>query len=171
MSHAESPMNDKVNQPRTFEVLTAEPVRCRRKLRDWSDDEKARIVAATLQPGLMSRRLSGLKAWIPRSFMGGVARHWHRELLRPLRWEQASRSSSHALKLSVAAQWMLSLRIAPLSDLTHRVTLKLVAEIRFAHDALLVSKLGKKVSTNLVAIQSPHFGASRDGPLRRGNRN
>ncbi|MFK0208273.1 hypothetical protein ACIQUH_21270, partial [Agrobacterium sp. NPDC090283] len=30
---------------------------------------------------------------------------------------------------------------------------KLFAEIRFAHDALLASKLGKKVSTNLGAIQ------------------
>jgi len=44
-------MSDSVNQPRTFEILTAEPVRTRRKPRDWSDDEKARIVAATLQPG------------------------------------------------------------------------------------------------------------------------
>ncbi|WP_210305397.1 hypothetical protein, partial [Rhizobium tropici] len=31
-------------------------------------------------------------------------------------------------------------------------TLKLFAEIRFAHDALLASKLGKKASTNLGAI-------------------
>ncbi|WP_337271484.1 transposase [Oryzifoliimicrobium ureilyticus] len=44
-------MSDSVNHPRTFEILTAEPVRRRRKPRDWSDDEKARIVAATLQPG------------------------------------------------------------------------------------------------------------------------
>jgi transposase len=44
-------MSDSVNHPRTFEVLTAEPVRRRRKPREWSDDEKARIVAATLQPG------------------------------------------------------------------------------------------------------------------------
>jgi transposase len=44
-------MSDSVNHPRTFEILTAEPVRRRRKPRDWSVDEKARIVAATLQPG------------------------------------------------------------------------------------------------------------------------
>ncbi|WP_113316044.1 transposase [Hyphomicrobiales bacterium] len=44
-------MSDSVNHPRTFEVLTAEPVRRRRKPRDWSDDDKARIVAAALQPG------------------------------------------------------------------------------------------------------------------------
>jgi hypothetical protein len=44
-------------------------------------------------------------------------------------------------------------RIASLRDLTHRVTLKIFAEIRFAHDALPASKLGKKASTNLGAIQ------------------
>ncbi|MGJ7043098.1 hypothetical protein J2Y63_006382, partial [Shinella sp. BE166] len=33
-------------------------------------------------------------------------------------------------------------------------TLKIFAEIRFAHDALPASKLGKKASTNLGAIQS-----------------
>ncbi|PYG54388.1 transposase [Rhizobium sp. UGM030330-04] len=44
-------MSNSVKQPRTFEILTAEPVRRRRKPRDWSDDEKARIIAATLQPG------------------------------------------------------------------------------------------------------------------------
>ena len=47
----------------------------------------------------------------------------------------------------------LRYRITPLRDLTYRVALKLIAEIRFAHDALLASKLGKKVSTNLGAIQ------------------
>lgn len=45
-------------------------------------------------------------------------------------------------------------RIASLRDLTHGVTLKIFAEIRFAHDALPASKLGKKASTNLGAIQS-----------------
>lgn len=44
-------MSDSVNPPRAFEVLTAEPVRRRRKPREWSEDEKARIVAATLAPG------------------------------------------------------------------------------------------------------------------------
>lgn len=45
-------------------------------------------------------------------------------------------------------------RIASLRDLTHSVALKVFAEIRFAHDALLASKLGKKASTNLGAIQN-----------------
>lgn len=44
-------MSDTVNHARTFEVLTAEPVRRRRRPRDWSDDAKAWIVAASLQPG------------------------------------------------------------------------------------------------------------------------
>ncbi|NKJ09967.1 transposase [Rhizobium sp. SG741] len=44
-------MSDTVNQTRAFEVLTATPIATRRKPRDWPDDEKARLVAATLQPG------------------------------------------------------------------------------------------------------------------------
>ncbi len=44
-------MSDTVNQPRAFEILTAEPVKKRRKPRDWSEDEKARLVAETLPPG------------------------------------------------------------------------------------------------------------------------
>ena len=42
-------------------------------------------------------------------------------------------------------------RIASLRDLTNSVALKLFGEIRFAHDALPASKLGKKASTNLGA--------------------
>lgn len=41
--------------------------------------------------------------------------------------------------------------ILSVRDLTHRVALKFVAEMRFARDALLASKLGKKASTNLEA--------------------
>jgi transposase len=51
MNHAENPMSDSVNQARAFEVLTATPVRSRRKPRDWPDDEKARLIAETLLPG------------------------------------------------------------------------------------------------------------------------
>jgi hypothetical protein len=45
-------------------------------------------------------------------------------------------------------------RVASLRDLAHRVTRKIFAEIRFANDALLASKLGKKASTNLGAVYS-----------------
>ena len=51
MNHAGNPMSDTVNQPRAFEILTAEPVKKRRKPRDWSDDEKGQLVAQTLLPG------------------------------------------------------------------------------------------------------------------------
>lgn len=44
-------MSDSMNQHRTFEVLTAEPVRSRRKPRHWSDEEKAQLVADTFAPG------------------------------------------------------------------------------------------------------------------------
>ncbi|MEJ5022658.1 hypothetical protein WH297_23375 [Ochrobactrum vermis] len=45
-------------------------------------------------------------------------------------------------------------QISPPRDLTHCVTLKLFAEIRYAHDALLASKLGREASTNLGIIQA-----------------
>ena len=45
-------------------------------------------------------------------------------------------------------------RITSLGDLANSVALKLFGEIRFAHDALPASKLGKKASTNLGAIQT-----------------
>jgi transposase len=51
MNHAENPMSDGVNHHRTFEVLTAEPVRSRRKPRHRSDEEKARLVAEAFSPG------------------------------------------------------------------------------------------------------------------------
>ena len=51
MNHAGNPMSDTVNQPRAFEILTAEAVKKRRPPRDWSDDVKARLVAETLVPG------------------------------------------------------------------------------------------------------------------------
>ena len=44
-------MSDGVNHHRTFEVLTAEPVRSRRKPRHRSDEEKARLVAEAFSPG------------------------------------------------------------------------------------------------------------------------
>lgn len=43
--------------------------------------------------------------------------------------------------------------VAPLNDLRHRIALELVGEISLAHRRLLSSKLEKKASTNLGAIQ------------------
>ena len=44
-------------------------------------------------------------------------------------------------------------RIAPLGDLNDRIALEVLGEVRIAHRGLLASKLGKKASTNLWAIQ------------------
>ena len=44
-------------------------------------------------------------------------------------------------------------RIAPLGNLGHRIPFEIVAESTSTHDRLLASKLGKKTSTNLGAIQ------------------
>src|SRR5690554_6939736 len=45
-------------------------------------------------------------------------------------------------------------RITPLRDLGNRIPLEIVTEIYPAHLHLLTSKLGKKVSRNLGAIQT-----------------
>ncbi|MBB4320483.1 transposase [Agrobacterium tumefaciens] len=63
-------MSDSVNHPRTFEVLTADPVRRRRKPRAWSDDEKARIVAATLRPGANVSAVARSEGLDPSELMG-----------------------------------------------------------------------------------------------------
>ncbi|UXN66771.1 transposase (plasmid) [Phyllobacterium sp. A18/5-2] len=44
-------MSEDINQGRTFEVLTAEPVRKRRNPRPWADEDKALILEQALAPG------------------------------------------------------------------------------------------------------------------------
>ncbi|WP_411907104.1 transposase [Rhizobium mayense] len=44
-------MSEDMNQGRTFEILTAEPVRKRRKPKFWSDKDKALILEQALVPG------------------------------------------------------------------------------------------------------------------------
>jgi hypothetical protein len=75
-------MSDSMNQTRTFEVLTAEPVRNRRRPRDGMQDEKARIVAASLQPEANVSAVVDLKFRIPRSFTDGVVRRLRPVLFR-----------------------------------------------------------------------------------------
>lgn len=73
-------MRDSVNHHRTFEILTAEPVRSRRKPRDWPDEEKARLVSETLLPGsnvsaiARSQGLdpSQLYAWRRKALLSGM---------------------------------------------------------------------------------------------------
>ncbi|MFK4826207.1 transposase [Paenochrobactrum sp. BZR 588] len=69
-------MSDSVNQTRTFEILTAEPVRSRRKPRDWPDDEKTRIVSATLQPGANVSAIARSEGLDPSQLYG-----WRRKAL------------------------------------------------------------------------------------------
>ena len=65
-----------MNQSRTFEILTAEPVRTRRKPRDWPDDEKTRIVAASLQPGANVSAIARSEGLDPSQLYG-----WRRKAL------------------------------------------------------------------------------------------
>lgn len=51
-------------------------------------------------------------------------------------------------------------RVAPLRDLRDRVTLEIVREMSRPHHGLLASKLGKKASTNLGAIQGEQIDAA-----------
>lgn len=44
-------------------------------------------------------------------------------------------------------------RVASFRDLTHGIAFEIVTEIRFAHDRLLTSSLGRKVPTIPGAIQ------------------
>ncbi|MBB6262455.1 transposase-like protein, partial [Paenochrobactrum gallinarii] len=65
-----------MNQSRTFDILTAEPVRTRRKPRDWPDDEKTRIVAASLQPGANVSAIARSEGLDPSQLYG-----WRRKAL------------------------------------------------------------------------------------------
>lgn len=69
-------MSDSVNQPRTFEVLTAEPVRTRRKPRSWPADEKARLVAESFLPGANVSAIARLADLDPSQLYA-----WRREAL------------------------------------------------------------------------------------------
>ncbi|MBX9455372.1 MAG: zinc ribbon domain-containing protein [Rhizobium sp.] len=59
--------------------------------------------------------------------------------------------------------------MAPFGDLTHRVALKLVAEIRFAHDALLASKLGRRC-LQISGLFKDNFEATNTNRLNETHR-
>ncbi|MDE4587256.1 transposase [Sinorhizobium meliloti] len=69
-------MSDSVNQPRTFEVLTAAPVRARRKPRDWPNEEKERLIAETLLPGANVSAIARAEGLDPSQLYG-----WRRKAL------------------------------------------------------------------------------------------
>ncbi|MDK1389339.1 transposase [Sinorhizobium sp. 7-81] len=69
-------MSDSVNQPRIFEVLTAAPVRARRKPRDWPNEEKERLIAETLLPGANVSAIARAEGLDPPQLYG-----WRRKAL------------------------------------------------------------------------------------------
>lgn len=69
-------MSDSVNQPRTFEVLTAAPVRALRKPRDWPNEEKERLTAETLLPGANVSAIARAEGLDPSQLYG-----WRRKAL------------------------------------------------------------------------------------------
>ncbi len=69
-------MSDSVNHARSFEVLTATPVRTRRKPRDWPDAEKARLIARTMQPGANISAIARAEGLDPSQLYG-----WRRKAL------------------------------------------------------------------------------------------
>jgi transposase len=74
--HVGNPMSDSVNHARAFEVLTATPVRSRRAPRDWSDDEKVRLVSQTLLPGANTSAIARAAGLDPSQLYG-----WRRKAL------------------------------------------------------------------------------------------
>ncbi|WP_246734771.1 transposase [Rhizobium sp. RHZ02] len=103
-------MSDSVNQPRTFEVLTAEPVRRRRKPRDWSDDEKARIVAMALQPGANVSAVaraesldpSQLYGWRRKALASGVVAPLTEGTGKPIKFARVETVSSGSVDIVIA---------------------------------------------------------------------
>lgn len=101
-------MSDSVNHHRSFEVLTAEPVRSRRKLRHWSDEDKARLVAEALAPGSNVSAIarshgldpSQVYAWRRKALASGA--------VSPLTGGRSSRSGSRALKRWAVRWWKSS---------------------------------------------------------------
>lgn len=69
-------MSDSVNQPRTFEVLTAAPVRALRNPRDWPNEEKERLTAETLLPGANVSAIARAEGLDPSQLYG-----WRRKAL------------------------------------------------------------------------------------------
>ncbi|KAB0455418.1 transposase [Agrobacterium radiobacter] len=103
-------MSDSVNHPRTFEVLTAEPVRRRRKPRAWSDDEKARIVAATLRPGANVSAVarsegldpSQLYGWRRKALASGVVAPLTEGTRKQIKFARVETASSGSVDIVIA---------------------------------------------------------------------
>ncbi|WP_164850565.1 transposase [Sinorhizobium medicae] len=77
-------MSDSVNQPRTFEVLTAAPVRARRKPRDWPNEEEERLIAETLLPGANVSAIARAEGLDPSQLYGSRRKALSSGLVAPL---------------------------------------------------------------------------------------
>ncbi|MER9651757.1 transposase [Mesorhizobium sp. M0199] len=94
MNHAENPMSDSVNHHRTFEVLTAEPLKSQRKPRHWSDEDKGRLVTEALAPrsnvSAIARSLgpdlSQLCAWRRKALASGAVSPLTGGQVKPVRF-------------------------------------------------------------------------------------
>lgn len=103
-------MSDDMNHSQIFEILTAEPVRSRRRPRDWSDDEKARIVAASLQPGANVSAIarsegldpSQLYGWRRKAFASGVVSPATAGTDSPARFARVETTCSASIDIVVA---------------------------------------------------------------------
>ena len=103
-------MTDNVNHTRSFEILTAEPVRSRRKPRDWSDDDKARIVAAALQPGANVSAVarsegldpSQLYGWRRKALASGVVAPLEAKAAKQIKFARVETVSSGAIDVVIA---------------------------------------------------------------------
>lgn len=101
-------MSDTVNQTRAFEVLTATPIVTRRKPRDWPGDEKARLVAATLEPGATVSAIARGAGLDPLSFTIGVAKQSPRDRLLLSRSQLIHRFGLHRSRRSPVLRLRLS---------------------------------------------------------------
>ncbi|PND18644.1 IS66 family insertion sequence hypothetical protein [Ensifer sp. MMN_5] len=102
-------MSDSVNHHRTFEVLTAEPVRSRRKPRHWSDEEKAKLVAEALSPGANVSAIarsqgldpSQLYAWRRKALSSGMVAPLTEEASAPVKFTRFEAVGSSMLEIVV----------------------------------------------------------------------
>ncbi|MBB4233065.1 transposase [Rhizobium mongolense] len=102
-------MNDSVNQHRTFEILTAEPVRSRGKPRHWSEEEKARLVAEALSRGANVSAIarsqgldpSQLYAWRRKALSSGMVAPLTEEPSAPVKFTRFEAVGSSMVEIVV----------------------------------------------------------------------
>ncbi|MDX8510025.1 transposase [Mesorhizobium captivum] len=102
-------MSESVNYLRTFEILTAEPVRSRRKLRHRSDEDKARLVAEASAPGSNVSAIarshgldpSQVYAWRRKALASGAVSPLSGGQVKPVRFTGFEAVSSEVVEIVV----------------------------------------------------------------------